>query len=333
MNRNRLAVTAIVAAFVLLPFAGVKEYFLTLTILCCYYLLLASGWNLLAGYTGLLSFAQVAFSAIAAYGSAMIVQYVQVPVAVGVVFGILLAGCASYLLGRITLKMAEAYLALATIGFSESIRIVLMVNYTWTGGGTGLPTKPLLPGGSTIAYYYTFVIITIVALFVVYKLITSKFGLLMKAVGNDEDAARALGVDVRGSRLLAFTVSGLLAGLAGTLYGHFIQVLHPSMASLNEMALVLAIPIAGGLGTFEGPIIGAALLVTCGEYIRAVFGPYDVLVFGALVVLLMKFARNGISGLIRRAMELIRRGLRSTSAGTIPTSDNSLGQSGTTEKL
>ena len=279
-----------------LDFAPVE--YLTFAVVLCYYLLLAVGWNIVGGVTYLASFAQAAFATLAAYISAMFVTYTGSVVPVGMAVGIIAVIAISYGLGYITLRMGGAYLALATIAFSESVRVWLTVNESLTGGAAGYFPAPLIPGGTPAEYCYLFVGVTITSIYFTYRLLKSKRGVLMKAVGNDEEAASALGVNVRAIRLFAFTLSGLFAAIGGVLFAHYLQVIVPADGSLMEQATIMAGPIVGGLGTIFGPVIGTLIIIGARDIIRTYLGPYDVLFFGIIMIVSMKFARNGIVGML-----------------------------------
>jgi branched-chain amino acid transport system permease protein len=124
-------------------------------------------------------------------------------------------------------------------------------------------------------------------------------GLNFRAVQNDERAAAALGVDVVRTRVLAFTVSAALAGMAGALYGHYLLLITPHIPSLDLQFLVLAMTVIGGMGSFAGPIIGAFSLEILSEYIR-VYGEYHTLVFGLIALVVARLAPKGIVGVFMR---------------------------------
>ena len=133
-------------------------------------------------------------------------------------------------------------------------------------------------------------------LWIVYRLIHANIGLNFRAVQNDERAASALGVDVVRVRVLAFTVSSALAGMAGALYGHYLLLITPQIPSLDQQFLVLSMTVIGGLGSFAGPIIGAFSLEILSEYIRA-YGEYHVLAFGLVALVVARFAPKGLVGI------------------------------------
>jgi branched-chain amino acid transport system permease protein len=170
----------------------------------------------------------------------------------------------------------------------------------------GLQVPGLLSEYSKLGYFYIFLAGALVTLVVVHWLIHSNMGLNFRAVQNDERAAASLGVDVVRVRVLAFTVSSALAGMAGALYGHYLLLITPHIPSLDQQFLVLSMTVIGGLGSFVGPIIGAFSLEFLSEYIRA-YGEYHVLAFGLVALIVARFAPKGLAGIFRVVWERRRR--------------------------
>ena len=168
--------------------------------------------------------------------------------------------------------------------------------YEITRGTMGLQVPGLFSQYSKISYFYVMLAGALVTVWVVHRLVHSKTGLNYRAVQNDEKAALALGVNVIGVRVQAFTISSALAGMAGALYGHYLLLITPEIPSLDQQFLVLAMTVIGGMGSFIGPIVGAFSLELLSEYIRA-YGEYHVLFFGLAALIIARFAPRGIVGL------------------------------------
>ncbi|MFQ5827676.1 MAG: branched-chain amino acid ABC transporter permease [Candidatus Methylomirabilia bacterium] len=287
----------------------VQDYWLRICATALYSVILASSWNLLLGYAGQLSFAHAAFAAIGAYTAGLLFKYTGLTPLLGVLIGGVVAAALGYFLGMMCLRLRGPYLALMTLGFSEILRLVAQVEYKVTRGSLGLHVPHLFgsnAGGHTWGYY-TLLGLTLITLAVLYKLVHSEAGLYLKAIREDEDAAAVMGVDVVRWKINAFVISSLFAGLAGGIYAHlFVRVVAPQMLLLSEMALILAMTIVGGLGTLAGPVLGAILLVFLQEQVRDISPQAHLLLFALLVILVMKFFRQGIYGLI--AAEMTSRG-------------------------
>jgi len=286
------------AAFLGLMPLGLGVYQLHVMIVSLFYVIMAASWNLLAGYTGQVSFAHAAFAGIGAYTSGILAVKAGLNPWIAVVFGTLVAAIVGLGLGVVCLKMGGIYLSLTTLGFSEILRIIITNEYEVTRGTMGLQVPGLFAEYSKAAYFYVFLGGVLVTLIVVYRLIHSDIGLNFRAVQNDERAAASLGVDVVRVRVLAFTISSALAGMAGGLYGHYLLLITPEIPSLDQQFLVLSMTVIGGLGSFLGPIIGAFSLEILSEYIRA-YGEYHVLVFGLVALVVARFVPNGLMGLLK----------------------------------
>jgi len=260
--------------------------------------MMAASWNLLAGYTGQVSFAHAAFAGIGAYTSGILAVKAGLSPWLGIPLGVLFAAVIGFGVGLLCLKMGGIYLSLTTLGVSEIFHIIINNEYEITRGTMGMQVPGLLVEYSKTGYFYIMLVTAIVSLLVIYWMIHSNIGLNFRAVQNDEKAAASLGVDVIRIRVLAFTVSSALAGLAGGVYGHYLLLITPEIPSLDQQFLVLSMTIIGGMGSFIGPIIGAFTLEILSEYIRG-YGEYHVLVFGLIALSMARFAPNGVVGLVQ----------------------------------
>ncbi|MFO7643144.1 MAG: branched-chain amino acid ABC transporter permease [Desulfosarcina sp.] len=297
-TRNKsLIVLAIAGVFGLLPL-GLDDYRLHVLVICLNYAILAASWNLVAGYTGQVSFAHAAFAGVGAYTSGILAVHLGFNPWLGLAIGTAVAGLAGFLIGVLCLQMGGIYLSLTTLGFSQILHIVITNEYEITRGTMGLQVPALMSVYSKTAYFYIMLAALIVTLLIIHRIIYSNTGLNFRAVQNDETAAAALGVNVVRVRVMAFTVSSALAGMAGGLFGHYLLLITPQIPSLDQQFLVLAMTVIGGMGSFIGPVIGAFMLNILAEYIRA-YGEYHVLVFGLVALLMARFFPNGVVGLYK----------------------------------
>lgn len=275
------------------------DYWLHTAILCLFYVMMASSWNLLAGYTGQVSFAHAAFAGIGAYVSGMCAIYFHLPPILGALVGMAVAAILGLLLGILCIRMGGIYLSLTTLAFSEMLRIVIDNEYEITRGTMGLSVPFVLPVYSKMGAFYLMAAATLGLLYAIRRIIHSDLGTAFRAVQNDEAASASLGIHVVKIRVVAFVLSSTMAGLAGALYGHYHQLITPEILSLNLMFLVLAMTLIGGLGTFWGPIVGAVFLEVLSEYIR-IYGEFHVLIFGLVALFISRFAPEGFVGLWRK---------------------------------
>ncbi|HUT16574.1 MAG TPA: branched-chain amino acid ABC transporter permease [Anaerolineae bacterium] len=290
-----LAFLALAVVLTLPLWAG--SYWIHVAILGLYYVIMASSWNLLVGYTGLMSFAHVSFATMGGYVSTLAATRLGLPPAVGLLLGISVAAIAGYLLGALCLRMRGVYHSLATLAFAEAFRTMLNLEYKVTRGSLGLLSVPLYPGTSKIPYYYTALALTGVVLIILDRIIRSPVGFTLQAIREDQTAASVTGVPLTHYKLFAFALSSGMAGLAGAFLSHYLGIVTPDWATQTAMSFILAMAIMGGLGTFAGPIIGAMGVEFLMEYLR-VFGRYYMSIFGLLVLLMLRFTPGGLVALI-----------------------------------
>ena len=286
---------AVVTIFCFLPL-GMGVYAQHVMIVSLFYVMMAASWNLLAGYTGQVSFGHAAFAGIGAYTSGILAVKAGIDPWIGVALGTVLAGVIGLCVGVLCLKMGGIYLSLTTLAFSQILHIVITNEYEITRGTMGLQVPGLTAEYSKITYFYIMLAAAVLILIVVYRMIHSNLGLNFRAVQNDEQAARSVGVNVVRVRITAFTVSSAMAGFAGGLYGHYLLLITPEIPSLDLQFFVLAMTVIGGMGSYLGPIIGAFVLNILSEYIRA-YGEYHLLVFGLIALAMARFAPAGIVGI------------------------------------
>lgn len=254
--------------------------------------MLASSWSMLAGQVGLISFAHVAFAGIGAYTSAISVIHFQAPIPVAMGAGALAASIFGLGIGALTLRMRGPYLALTTLAFSEILRIFITAEYQLTQGSMGLKAPLMFAGDKTYCYYTGLFLFGLI--YVLLKvLLRSRAGLFLQAMREDEDGAATRGVNTVAFRLIAFVVTSAAAGLSGGFYAHVVGLVSPQMIRIGEMGLVLAMSVFGGLESLLGAALGAVALQTLTEYLR-VFVEWRLAIFGALVLLTLKFAPEGI---------------------------------------
>ncbi|WP_137389510.1 branched-chain amino acid ABC transporter permease [Rhodoligotrophos defluvii] len=294
-------VALLLLAFIGLPLLGLTEYWIYTLTIGFYYALLAASWSLLVGYVGRISFAQAAMSGLGGYVSALSIVYFNLPVVGGLALGVLLAGIIGFALGLLTLRLHGAYLGLTTIAFAEILRITITAEHGVTQGSRGLRTAALIPGGTRLDYYYLFLAVTAFCLVLMWLLIRSRIGLFFQSIREDEDGAASLGVNVTLWKAFAFACSSAFAGLAGGLYAHFVQLIAPSMMSLQEMGFILAMAVIGGFHNVLYAALGGVLLQTLLEALRE-FGQWRLVIFALVAILMLRFAPNGLFGTLAAAM-------------------------------
>jgi len=300
-KRLSLLSLLIILAFLPIPLAG-SSYLIWVVTLCSFYAILAVSWDLILGYGGQLSFAHTGMLAIGGYGSVFLINSTGLPPVVGMIFGGVLAAAVGLALGWICLRLRGIYFALATWGFAGMVQLLLVAEYDITGGLKGLATKFLLPTSSyatPVYYYYASLAILAMCVLTTFKLISSNYGLYLTAMGDDEDAVGAYGINVVWLKVSVFGISSFWLGLAGSFYAHLLGYISPAIADFTTvMTFVIAATIIGGVGTFFGPLFGTFLLYPIAEVIRAYGAGIQQLIFVVVILVALKFFRNGIIGLV-----------------------------------
>ncbi|MCB0145558.1 MAG: branched-chain amino acid ABC transporter permease, partial [Caldilineaceae bacterium] len=236
------------------------------------------------------------------------------PVWAGLLAGILMGALFGFLVGSLVLRLRSTYLALFTIGFSEILRAVISAEIDITQGQSGLKMSPLFPGGislfgmefgaaAKVPPYYAMLLLFLISMAIMGWLASSRFGLFIRAIREDEEAAAALGVHVVRYKVLVFVVTATIAAAAGVIQGHYIGIITPNILIILQMSLVIAMAVIGGLESLVSAAIGAIIIEFMLELLRNSFdiGPFSVdmttwrlVFFGALLMLTLRFRRNGL---------------------------------------
>jgi branched-chain amino acid transport system permease protein len=311
-----LGAVALLALPILLQATGSNSW-VRIVDLALLYVLLALGLNIVVGYAGLLDLGYIAFYAVGAYTFALLASPhltdtfpalaamfpggLHIGIGVVMVLAAVLAGVAGVVLGAPTLKLRGDYLAIITLGFGEIIRIFMLnldrpVNIT--NGPKGLSQidtfsvfgldlgKRLTVGDYTFQpvtlYYYLFLFFVVFAVILSYRLQDSRIGRAWMAIREDEIAAKAMGLNTRNLKLLAFGMGATFGGVSGVLFASFQRFVSPESFSLMESVMVVAMVVVGGIGHIPGVILGALLLAGLPEVLRHVAGPLTELTGGRL---------------------------------------------------
>ena len=320
MNRNKLilALVAAVGLFVLpLLLQTVGNAWVRIVDTALLFVLLSIGLNIVVGYAGLLDLGYVAFFAVGAYlyallasphlsqtfpaFAAMFPNGLHTPIWAVIPIAAALAALFGVLLGAPTLKLRGDYLAIVTLGFGEIIRVFLNnldhpVNITngpkglagidpFTVFGVSL-SKPIVIGGlsfnSVTLYYYLFLFLVLVSIVISARLADSRVGRAWMAIREDEIAAKAMGINTRNMKLLAFGMGASFGGVSGALFASFQGFVSPESFTLAESVMIVAMVVLGGLGHLPGVVLGALLLAALPEVLRYVASPLQHLTGGRL---------------------------------------------------
>lgn len=256
--------------------------------LICLNVMLASSLNLINGVTGQFSLGHAGFMAVGAYVSAVCTVFLHLPFIVSLIGGAAAAGLLGFLVGVPTLRLQGDYLAIATLGMGEIIRICIL-NIQQVGGASGMSG---IPRDTTFPWLFFCMVVT---LFVLKNIIHSKQGRACLAVRENAIAAEAMGINTTEFKVFAFTIASMFAGLAGALFSHYFGIAHPSSFTFMRSFDIMTMVVLGGLGSLSGSVIGAFILTLIAAVMQS-YPEYRMIVYALLLIILMLYRPNGILG-------------------------------------
>jgi branched-chain amino acid transport system permease protein len=279
------------------------QYVYTIAIFAGINVILASGFNLILGYGGLVSVAHPIFYAIGAYVSALLAMKLGVPIVFAIVLGALLAAATSMFVSLPSLRVSGDYLVIASMGFQLGLLHILN-NIEITGAANGLTNIPSLVDGPHRNIIFTTVVwvLAIGSVGLIRWLVSGPYGRAITAMRNDEAAFVSLGRNPMRIKVTLFALGSGLAGLAGGIYAHFFLFLSPEQFGVFSSATLLTMVVVGGAATIAGPVLGAVLLTALPEAIRfldmpvAIMGPMQGVIFTLLIVLFLFLRPQGLLG-------------------------------------
>jgi len=265
----------------------------------------ALGVAILTGYTGLFTIGHAGFMALGGYVSAMMVKEFHVHFALALLIGGAVSGLCSFIVGypAFRSRLRGDYFAIATLGFSEAVRLLL--NNTKTLGGINLGGAFGYMNITNQTTVPVVVVAVFLALFFAHMFITSQFGKNCIAVGQDEVAAEMMGVNLLRTKLTALFVSAFYAGVAGGLLGFYFAYLSPSFFTITKSSDLLAAVVFGGIQSLIGPVITAFVLIAVPELLRSL-AEWRLILYGFLFVIVMIFRPQGLLGYVEMNLNFVR---------------------------
>lgn len=274
--------------------------------------LAALACNLLLGYTGLLSFGQGIFFGVGAYTSALVMIHWQFSLFAALMVAMTCGGAVAAVVGALAIRRTGIYFVMLTLAFSQMAYFLAYTLSDWTGGDNGLldvPRPPVSVLGMTLVdladsrAFYGFVAILFMLVFIGARRIShSPFGTTLVAIRENENRASAVGYDTRHFKLLAFTLSGVITGLAGALYAMMLNFAPLSNIALTMSENILIMTIIGGTGSLLGSLLGAGSIVMLGDLLSEIW-PRWMLLLGVALILVVLFMRGGLWGGIETLIE------------------------------
>ncbi len=293
-SKSIIAAAVITAIFVMLPLVlDVGSHIMNLLILLFVYIVLATSWNLLGGYTGLINLGLAAF-----FGCGVLITHLlwkaEVPIYLAIIAGGLSSVVLAGIIGLPTLRFRGVYFAIGTIALAEALRIIVKNLFP---SALSMPAVYTTTFNVLPRYYYALGLV-LISLAIVYLIINSKLGLAMFCVRDDEEAAQVTGIDSFKYKIIAFLISAFLAGMAGGVYAfnrfyfHSISLVFEPLWTFQPLMAV----VIGGAGTLFGPVIGCFFLVILSEVFALTLGEGHLIIFGILFILVVLYSPSGLIG-------------------------------------
>jgi len=299
-----------------------NEYQLRILNLCAIYIILGLSLNLVNGFTGLFVLGHAGFMAIGAYTTALLtlspemkvsnffikpiispLANIQLPFPIALLFAGLIAAMAAFLIGAPALKLKDDYLAIATLGFAEIIRVVFTNTQSITNGALGLKGVPAL---TNIWWSWGLAFLTVILMI---RIVKSSYGKAFKAIRDDDIAAESMGINLFKHKVISFMLSAFLAGVGGGLLGNLLGTVDPNMFRFTLTFLILLIVVLGGSGSITGTVISAIIVTTGMEFLRVLdqdinlgfvtipgISGMRMVIFSALLLIVILFYQQGLMG-------------------------------------
>jgi branched-chain amino acid transport system permease protein len=297
-----LAVIIVVILLAVLPVSGLPQSWTLYLLMFFLILAMSNMWNLVAGYTGMISLAQPAFLGLAGYTLA-ITSFIHVPWWGGLLGGAVVAGIFAFLMSFAVFKLSGVYFAIGTLVVPEALRIVFLnwkpVGGTFSGGGAGYNIKGLTEITMTDIYWLAMAIGVLSAI-IVYFVLRSNLGLGIAAIRDNQRAAASVGVNTFRIKLYPFVIGAIVTGLAGGIFFLYQPFILPdAIFNVKWTMIILLATVIGGLRTEGGPIIGSIIYVFL-YFLLANYGDYSLLIQGVILVVIMLVSPQGIVGILKR---------------------------------
>jgi len=299
-SRTRWSVLAFFALVLATVPQWGSEYTLVICLLFCLYMALAQMWNLLSGYSGLLSLGQQSFIGVAGYTVAVMCNYYSIPTWYSVFLGGVISVILALFMSLFIFRMRGVYFGIGTWIFSETM-MLWFSNWKFTKYGVGLFIRPPETPSMTELYYAAF-IVGVGSVALVYALLRSRLGLGLMAMRDDDAVSETMGVEVFRSKLYCFLIGAFITGAAAGVIYLFQVFIQPYKAfSIDWTVKLVFIVIIGGIGTIEGPIIGSLIYVLLSQTLSEYFS-VSMLILGVIAILVILLAPKGIMGTLQEKL-------------------------------
>lgn len=281
------------------------QYYIHLLTMIFIFAVAAEAWNIIGGYGGQFSLGHAAYFGVGAYTSTMLFHYFNISPWIGLLLGGIVAVLLSIGISHLCFRLRGPYFVISTIALAETLRY-LFINQRWiTFGARGMNIRyignaPLyFQFSGKLPYYYIAILTMLIVVFVTYKIINSRLGYYLIALGQNQDSAEAIGVNSFKVKLIDLCVSAFFTSIAGTLYAQYIYFIDPdAVFGLSLSVQIMLFAVVGGIGTLWGPIIGTFVLQIASEWASATFGSglmgFKFIIFGSILIIIVLSGKKGI---------------------------------------
>lgn len=271
------------------------------------------------GYINLSNFGFAAYYGLGAYTSALVVQHFGISPYLAMLAGMIMSALLGFFTGALTMRLRGLYVAIMAWFMALALGSIALVAVKLTRGSMGLFVSPIFEGRSVLPYFYVLLVMTVIIFIAIRSVLSSRIGLAFRAIGLDEDFARASGVNPTFLKMIAFIISCGFAGWLGAFYAHFIGILTPDIMGTQHTVEVLAINVIGGRGSLWGPLIAAFLIIPTFEYLKSLM-EIRLIIYGLMLVLVVTLYPAGLAGLVEKVRDLIIKPKKSDTSEEVQTS-------------
>lgn len=283
----------------LLP-ALVGEFWVHVSIEILILGLFAVSFNMIFGYMGQLSFGHAAYFGVGAYATGLLMTKASLPLTLCLPVSMITAGLWAMVLGYFCVRLTGIYFAILTLAFGQLTYYIIFQWYSFTGGDDGLQgiVPPDLLMGATAYYYFTLTVVAF-AMLVIWIITQSPFGYTMRAVRENQERTKFIGIHVKRVMLINFVIAAMFAGLAGGLWGPFNRSIAPDLCNWHQSGTPVFMAVIGGPGNFFGPVLGSVIYTFLMAFVTG-FTEYWPFVIGSIIILVVLFMPGGVLGLLKR---------------------------------
>lgn len=293
-NKKKISIILLFIALTIFPFIVNSTYILSLVIEMCIFAIFALSYDLLLGFTGIVSFGHALFFGLGAYTTGILMKGYNwgfVPTLLPVLLVCVAFGVG---IGAVTIRAKDTYFSMLTLAIGQFLWVLVIKSREITGGEDGYHGVKLLFDNNRLAIYYCIIVILLLIYIFAKKLINSPTGRVLQAIRENEDRAGMIGYNVLTYKVLVIVISGIIAGIAGSLYAVTAGSLTPALIHSNTTMHAILMTVIGGMGTLTGPIVGAFVVKTA-EHVLSDITQRWMLIFGILYIIIVLYFPGGIT--------------------------------------